>query len=167
VVAWVKLLHVTAIAFWTGGLVCLLFMHPKIATYAVSADIRHVMHRALSAFVAPAAYVAIGSGAWLIFLRETFVPWFTLKLIFVGLLIIVHMLIARSIMKLFDHSVTNTRWYVVSLMGVLAVAAMGILVLVLWKPEIDLAEYAAINQPGALQEVVRGYWPFETWPFPE
>jgi protoporphyrinogen IX oxidase len=165
VVAWAKLLHVVAISFWTGGLICILFLHPRISPNAVAADIRHVMHRTLSAFVAPAAYIAIGSGAWLIFLRQTFVPWFTFKLMFVGLLIIVHMLVARSIMNLFDDSVSNSRWYVTGLLGGVGVAALGVLVLVLWKPEIDLRDYAAIHQPGALQDVVRAYWPFETWPF--
>lgn len=161
-VAWVKLLHVTAIAFWAGGLICLLFLHPRLSPNAVAADIRHVMHRTLSAFIAPAAYVAIGSGAWLIFLRETYVAWFTFKLMFVGLLIIVHMLVARSIMNLFDDGVSNSRWYIVLLLGGWGLAVLGVLVLVLWKPEIDLREYAAIHQPGALQELVRAYWPFET-----
>ena len=163
-IAWVKLLHVTAIAFWAGGLICILFMHPRIASNASESQARHVMHFSLSTIIAPAAYIAIGSGAWLIFLRSTFVPWFSLKLVFVGLLIIAHMLIARSIMNLFGDRVANSTWYLVGLLSVIAIAVTGVLVLVLAKPEIDMREYAQIYRPGALRELMMQYWPFRHLP---
>jgi protoporphyrinogen IX oxidase len=165
VIAWVKLLHVTAIAFWAGGLICILFLHPKISRSSVESQMRDVMHFALSTIISPAAYIAIGSGAWLIFLRSTFVPWFTFKLVFVGLLIIAHMLIARSISNLFGDRSPNSLGFMVGLMSVVGVAVVGVLVLVLAKPEIDMREYAAIYEPGALREFAVQYWPFRYLPF--
>lgn len=163
-IAWVKLLHVTAISFWAGGLVCILFLHPRIARNASASQVRHVMHFSLRAIIAPAAYVAIASGAWLIFLRSTFVPWFSLKLVLVGLLIIAHVLVARAIMKLFGDRSSNSPVYLTGLLAVIAVAVIGVLVLVLAKPEIDMREYAQIYQPGALRAFVMQYWPFRYLP---
>jgi protoporphyrinogen IX oxidase len=164
VIAWVKLLHVTAIAFWAGGLICILFLHPRINRSPAEARIRDVMHFSLGTIIAPAAYIAIASGAWLIFLRSTFVPWFTFKLAFVGLLIIAHMLIARSIMNLFGDRTPNSLGFLIGLMTVIGVAVMGVLVLVLAKPEIDMREYAAIYEPGALRDFAMQYWPFRHLP---
>lgn len=163
-IAWVKLLHVTAISFWAGGLICILFLHPRITANVSPSQVRNIMHFSLSAIIAPAAYIAIASGAWLIFLRSTFVPWLSLKLVFVGLLIIAHMLIARSIMKLFGDRSSNSTGYLVGLLVLIAVAVLGVLVLVLAKPEIDMREYAQIYQPGALREFVMQYWPFRYLP---
>ncbi len=163
-IAWVKLLHVTSIAFWAGGLICILFLHPSINRSAPEARIRDVMHFSLSTLIAPAAYIAIGSGAWLIFLRSTFVPWFTFKLVFVGLLIVAHMLIARSITNLFGDRSPNSVGFLVGVMGVTGVAVVGVLVFVLAKPEIDMREYAAIYQPGALRDFAMQYWPFRDLP---
>lgn len=163
-IAWVKLLHVTAIAFWAGGLICILFLHPRLATNVPSSHVRQVMHFSLSTIIAPAAYIAIASGAWLIFLRSTFVPWFSLKLVFVGLLIVAHMLIARSIMRLFEDRRSNSAWYVIGLLGIIGVAVIGVLGLVLAKPDIDMRGYAQIYQPGALREFAMQYWPFRLLP---
>lgn len=164
VIAWVKLLHVTAISFWAGGLICILFLHPRIVANASPLQVRHVMHFSLSTIIAPAAYIAIGSGAWLIFLRSTFVPWFSLKLVFVGFLVLAHMLIARSIMNLFGDRSSDSTWYLVGLLTLIAIAVGGILVLVLAKPEIDMRAYAQIYQPGALREFAIQYWPFKHLP---
>lgn len=163
-IAWVKLLHVTAISFWVGGLVAILFLHPRISRSPIEAQMRDLMHFSLSRIIAPTAYIAIGSGAWLIFLQSTFVPWFTLKLAFVGLLIIAHMLIARSIMNLFGERSSNSPAYLVGLMSVIGIAVAGVLVLVLSKPEIDMRNYAEIYEPGALREFAMQYWPFRHLP---
>ena len=163
-IAWVKLLHVTAISFWAGGLICILFLHPRISRSPIEARMRDLMHFALSTLIGPAAYIAIGSGAWLIFLRSTFVPWFTFKLAFVGLLIIAHMLIARSITNLFGGRSSNSLGFILGVMGATGIAVTGVLVLVLAKPEIDMREYAAIYEPGALREFAMQYWPFRHLP---
>ncbi len=157
---WLKFLHVTAISFWAGGLICVMFLHPRLNAKVSFLRLREIMHYSLQVVIAPAAYLAIGSGAALIFLRETFVPWFSLKLVFVGILVIAHMLVTRAILNLFKHDVSNSGWYLGGLFTAISLATFAVLALVLAKPSLHASEFAALFEPGGLRVLAARYTPF-------
>ena len=67
--------------------------------------------------VSPAAFVAVGTGTALIFVSGTFVPWFTAKLFFVGLLVGVHVLTGLVIVRLFDEGEVYPVWRFLAVTG--------------------------------------------------
>ena len=77
-----KLLHLTMIAIWSGGLVALPFL--LFQRRSLTGEDLHRLHRLVRALyvsiLSPAAFVAIASGTALVFLRGTFVEWFSIKL---------------------------------------------------------------------------------------
>ena len=88
----IKFLHVGAIALWVGGLIGLPWLMAQRDGIRRRGG-RNALHRLHATartlhigLVSPAAVVAIVSGTALIFLRETYAPWFTAKLGFVVLL---------------------------------------------------------------------------------
>ena len=80
---WLKLLHLAAIAVWSAGLICLPALYVQRA-HVADKDSKHRLQAMVRflyvAILSPAAFVAVGSGTALIFVRQSFEPWFTLKL---------------------------------------------------------------------------------------
>ncbi|MFD1911542.1 CopD family protein [Halodurantibacterium flavum] len=159
IVLWLtKFAHVSAIALWAGGMIVLPFLFRQRSH--VEGDEEHRLHR-LTRFLyvtlmSPAAFIAVGTGIGLIFLRETFVEWFSLKLAAVGVLAGMHVLSGLLVLKLFD---TDERvkfgWPRTWVMTVVNLGAVGaILFLVLAKPGLDANRIAEIFAPGALRELV-------------
>jgi protoporphyrinogen IX oxidase len=154
-----KLVHVAAIAVWVGGLVSVPFL--LVQRHRLSGEAVHRLHRLVRSlhiqFVSPAAFVAIGTGIALIFLREVFFVWFTAKLYLVGLLVICHVLIGLLIVSTFEPEGRTGALVYTGLTGTTAAAALGVLYFVLAKPALDLgALTGAAFEPGGLEETIVG-----------
>lgn len=92
-VLWLKFIHLSAIAIWSAGLVCL----PGLCVARTSTLSGEALYRLQAAVrytcvvvVSPAAFVAIASGIALMFARQTFEPWFSIKLTLVAALVLMH-----------------------------------------------------------------------------
>ena len=97
-----KFVHLAAIAVWSGGLIVLPFLFWQRRTFALGQELDR-LHR-MTRFVyvgmaSPAAFIAIGSGTALIFLQATFQEWFSIKMVLVGAMVMLHVvagLVLRS-----------------------------------------------------------------------
>ncbi|WP_421950159.1 CopD family protein [Pelagibacterium sp.] len=152
-----KFVHIATISIWAAGLVCLpfLFAQRKDVPRPDALNRLHAMVRFFYVVIlSPAAFVAVGSGTGLIFLRSTFEPWFALKLALVGMMVITHILSGLLILKLFDEtSRYSTIRFVVVTGGTLAVVS-AILAVVSAKPDIDVSRLTPDwLLPGRLSEI--------------
>lgn len=154
-----KFVHIATIAIWASGLVCLPFLFAQRRD--VEAGHEHAIHRlhAMVRFLyvvilSPAAFLAVGSGTALIFLRSTYEPWFALKLFFVGLMVIIHLLSGLLILKLFDETGRYSRLRYLAVTGGTLIVVIAILTVVSAKPNIDfeslVPDWVA---PGALSRI--------------
>lgn len=148
-----KFIHITAIAIWSGGLICLPFLYAQ--RRALEGIPLHRLHNFSRFFyvvvVSPAAFAAIASGTFLIFLQATFTPWFSVKLAFVGALVLVHVTSGLQILRVFEPGkiYPTSRLIIVSTLTVVVVS--GIMAVVLGKP--DFGRSALLDEwlrPGAL-----------------
>jgi uncharacterized membrane protein len=124
--------------------------------------VEHDLHRlhAMTRFfyvviLSPAAFVAIGSGTVLIFLQQTFVPWFTVKLLFVGVFVLIHLLTGLVILKLFDEAGHYPNWRYVAVTIITTAVASVIIIVVSGKPDINIRDFQTdFFQPGRLGEML-------------
>lgn len=154
-----KSIHVVAIALWSAGLLSLPFLYRQ--RNGVEDKALHRIHaftrRFYVAAVSPAAFIAIGSGTALIFYRETFTVWFSLKLVMVALMMVVHVMMGLRVLTLFEEGKRYPAW-----LSAVATAASGILItailaLVLGKPEfIGQDPFTDVFRPGRLAEMADG-----------
>lgn len=154
-----KSLHLIALSIWCGGLIALPMMlsrHDSLISQDDYEVVRHRTHITYTMIVTPAAIIAVIAGTWLIFLRQVFVPWLFAKLVFVALLLVLHVWIGHSIVRIAekpgDHKPPNPYLPVT---GVLA-CATAILLFVLGKPDIDW-----VDMPQWLLTPRAGHLPFE------
>lgn len=148
-----KAAHAAAIIVWSAALVAtpgMLAERPKDS--GPDLDRLHRMARRLYVRIAsPAAFIAIGTGAALIFMRQTFVAWFSLKLALVFALVLVHVGVGAVMLRVFEpegriHTLTGRALTAAGMVSVVA-----ILWVVLAKPAIDLDALApGLFQPGGL-----------------
>ena len=152
-----KFVHLAAIAIWSGGLLVLPFLFWQRGTLATEADLDR-LHR-LTRFVyvgmaSPAAVVAIGSGTALIFLQATFQEWFSLKMVLVGAMVMLHVVAGLVLGHLFLPDGRFSLFSHLALTGAYLVLASAIIWIVLAKPHIDSTEFApGLFQPGALRQL--------------
>jgi len=103
--AWVKLLHICAIAIWSAGLLYLpgLFAeHPKART---EGDFRRVRQKTRFVFVtiaSPAAVIAVVTGTVMIPMVANLGGWLVLKLIGVAGLVMLHAYHGRLMARLLE-----------------------------------------------------------------
>ncbi len=154
-----KALHLITLGIWCGGLIALPLMlarHDFIVSRDEYRTIRHRTHQAYTTIVTPAAVIAVIAGTWLIFLRQAFVPWLFAKLVFVAVLLVLHVWIGHSIVRIAeepgDHKPPNPY---LPMTGVLA-CLTAILLMVLGKPDLDW-----ILMPEWLRMPRGGHLPFE------
>lgn len=156
---WVKFLHVAAISIWCAGLICLpglylqrAHVQDDDALYRMQALVRF----SYVTLISPAAFVSVASGIVLIFLRSTFIEWFSLKLVFVGLLVVLHIVTGLVIVRLFDKGRIFPVWRFVAVTVMTLIVTMAILFVVLGKPQLhwDWLPRDAMR-PGALGEFGR------------
>jgi putative membrane protein len=161
---WLKFLHVTAIAVWSAGLISLpglylrrAHVRDEDALHRLQALVRFLYVR----IVSPAAFIAVGSGTALIFLRGTFEPWFSVKLLLVGVLVFGHILTGLVIIRLFEEGNVYPVWRFLTVTVVSVVVVFAILFVVLGKPAFPDVVPAAMREPGALSDIVRDLNPFQ------
>lgn len=152
-----KLLHLSTISIWVGGLVVIPFLLTQ--RRGLTGQPLHRLHgliRTLYVIIlSPAAFLAIASGTALIFLQATFVEWFSIKLVFVGILVALHVKAGLLILRVFDPDGQFGRGAALFLTGATLASAAGVLVVVLWKPPIDaLALAPGSFEPGQLSEIL-------------
>lgn len=164
-IALVKFLHIAAIALWAGGIVSLPGLYVQRA-HVKDRDALHRLQRAVRfayvAIISPAAFLAVATGTTLIFLRQTFEPWFSVKLLFVGLLAVLHVLTGLVVIRLFREGEVYPVWRFVTATIVSGAVVVAIFFVVLAKPAIDLAVFDVLAEPGGLQRLYREFSPWET-----
>lgn len=164
-IAWLKLIHIAAIAVWMAGLLSLPGLYVQRA-HVLDDDQLYRLQRtvrfAYLALVSPAAFVAVASGTALIFAHEVFEPWLSLKLALVGALAVVHSLTGLVIIRLFREGEIYPVWRFVAVTALTMVLVLGVLYLVLAKPPMDLGLLPAVlSEPGALRRIVEDLNPWQ------
>lgn len=155
-----KFIHVATISLWAVGLVALPLLY--VQRRGLTGDRLHTLHSFTRflyvALISPAAFAAIGSGTALIFLRETYASWFSLKLLLVAAMTVIHILSGLMILKLFEPGGTYPAWRFIAVTVLTLLLVSGILTLVLAKPNLDGMEaFAEMFTPGALPGLLPGF----------
>jgi uncharacterized membrane protein len=153
-----KFIHLATIAIWSAGLIVLPFLFWQRRSLEMGAELDR-LHR-LTRFVyvgmtSPAAFLAIGSGTALIFLQTTFLEWFSLKMVLVGLLVMLHVMAGLTVMHLFEPGGNFSRLSYLALTVSYLVLTTAIIWVVLAKPHIDSNQFATnLFAPGGLRQVL-------------
>lgn len=154
-----KFVHIATIALWAGGLVVLPYLFWQRRLLAAGPELER-LHRVTRfvyvAMTSPAAFVAIGSGTALIFLESTFRESFTLKMLLVGIMVMLHVTAGLVAMRVFAPGGRFGPRSCVALTGAYLVLIAAILWVALAKPAIDSRQLApGLFEPGALAPLVR------------
>jgi uncharacterized membrane protein len=170
VTTFLKFVHLATIAVWSGGLIALPFLFWQRRGLVAGPDLdrlRRMTHFVYVAMTSPAAFVAIGSGTALIFLQATFREWFTLKMILVGAMVMLHVLAGLVAMRVFTPDGRFGLPSCVMLTGIYLVLIVAIIWIVLAKPAIDSRQFAGnLFQPGALAPLLRQIFGATSTPTP-
>jgi uncharacterized membrane protein len=155
-----KFLHAAAISLWSAGLLALPFIYRQRP--GLSGDDLYRLHIFTRyfyvGFVSPAAFVGIGTGTALIFLRETFVAWFSLKLLLVVAMTGIHLFSGLLILRLFEPKGHYPRWRFVTVTMLTLLVVSGILGLVLAKPILGpLQPLEEFFEPGSLAQAFASF----------
>ena len=149
-----KFVHLAAIAVWSGGLIVLPFLFWQRRTLTVGRDLDRLHRITRLVYVeltSPAAFIAIGSGTALIFLQATFQEWFSLKMLLVGIMAMLHVLAGLILLHLYSPEGRFGRFSYVALTSAYVVLITAIIWIVLAKPHIDSNQFAAhLFEPGGL-----------------
>jgi len=153
-----KFVHLAAIAIWSGGLLALpfLFWQRHMLQPGPDLDRLHRITRLVYVeLTSPAAFVAIASGTALIFAQATYTEWFSIKMVLVGLMAMLHVVAGLVMHQLFSPSGRFGRLSFVSLTSSYAVLIVAIVWVVLAKPHIDSNQFAKhLFEPGGLARAV-------------
>ncbi len=149
-----KFTHLAAIAIWSAGLIVLpfLFRQRRALDVGTELDRLHRMTRFVYVGMAsPAAFVAIASGTALIFLQATFQEWFSVKMVLVGGMAMLHVVAGLVLAGLFLADGRFGRASYVALSSAYIVLITAIIWIVLSKPHINSNQFATdLFRPGAL-----------------
>ncbi len=149
-----KFIHLAAIALWSGGLIALPFLFWQRRLLKPGEELEQLHRVARLVFVeltSPAAFIAIASGTVLIFLQRTFQEWFSLKMVLVGIMAMLHVVAGLVMHQLFLPNGRFGRLAYLALSSAYIVVIAGILWVVLAKPHIDANQIAAhLFEPGGL-----------------
>jgi len=163
-IALAKFLHIAAIALWAAGIVSLPGLYVQRA-HVEDRDallrLQRIVRFAYVAIISPAAFLGIATGTVLIFLRQTFEPWFSVKLAFVGLLAVLHALTGLVVIRLFREGEIYPVWRFVTATILTGAVVVAIFFVVLAKPAIDLALFDVLAEPGGLKRLYRDLSPWE------
>jgi uncharacterized membrane protein len=157
VTVFLKFAHLAAIAVWSGGLIVLPFLMWQRQALAAGPDLDR-LHR-MTRFVyvgmtSPAAFIAIASGTALIFLQATFEEWFSLKMVLVGGMVMLHVVAGLALVSVFTPGGRFGLLSHVSLTTGYLVLICAIIWIVLAKPHIDSNAVApGLFKPGALRQL--------------
>ena len=154
-----KFVHIATIAVWAGGLIVLPYLFWQRRLFAAGPELDR-LHR-VTRFVyvvmtSPAAFVAIGSGTALIFLQSAFREWFTIKMLLVGAMVMLHVVAGLVAVRVFAPDGRFGSRSCVALTTLYCVLIVAILWVVLAKPAIDSTQFATeLFKPGALAPWLR------------
>jgi len=152
-----KFVHLAAIAVWSGGLIGLPFLFWQRRALTAGPDLDRLHRIARLVYVeltSPAAFIAIGSGTALIFLQATFEEWFSLKMLLVAIMAMLHVVAGLVLLHLFSPQGRFGRFSYVALTSAYVVLIAAILWIVLAKPHIDANQFAVhLFEPGALARI--------------
>ena len=153
-----KFIHLAAIAIWSGGLLVLPFLFWQRRAFTAGQDLDRLHRITRMVYVeltSPAAFIAIASGTALIFLQATFTEWFTIKMVLVGLMAMLHVVAGLVMHRLFAPNGRFGRLSFVALASSYAVLITAIVWVVLAKPHIDSNQFAAhLFEPGGLARLL-------------
>lgn len=156
-IVWLKAVHILALMVWCAGLFILPIIFARRSSLR-DEPLREAHRFARSVFIhvtSPAALVTIAAGTSLIFLRDVFTIWMSLKLVAVGALVVLHVRHGYVLLHLFEPGQGYGRWRQYTAASVLSVLIVTILALVLAKPEFDVRflppDYL---RPGKLQSLL-------------
>jgi len=153
-----KFVHLAAIAIWSGGLIALPSLFWQRRTIEAGPDLDRLHRIARLVYVeltSPAAFIAIGSGTALIFLQATFQEWFSLKMLLVGAMAMLHVMAGLILLHLFLPTGRFGRFSYIGLTSAYVVLITAILWIVLAKPHIDSTLVAThLFEPGALARIL-------------
>jgi len=167
-IVWLKLLHIAAVCVWMAGLVSLPGLYVQRARI-VQGDRLYMLQRtvrfAFLTVVSPAAFLAIASGAALIFASQAFQPWLSAKLAIVAVLSLLHTLTGLVIIRLFEEGQIYPVWRFVAVTAVTVALIIAVLALVLAKPDLEWSSLvpSVLTEPGGLRRLARDLSP---WPIP-
>ena len=165
-----KFVHIATIALWSGGLIVLpyLFWQRRLLAAGPELDRLHRITRFVYvAMTSPAAVVAIGTGTALIFLQGTFREWFTLKMVLVGAMVMLHVVAGLVAVRVFAPDGRFGSRSCVALTSLYLVLIVAIIWVVLAKPTIDSTQFAAeLFEPGALAPWLRQLFGATSTPTP-
>jgi protoporphyrinogen IX oxidase len=154
VIILLKFVHLAAIAIWSGGLLALPFLFWQRRALQAGPDLDQLHRVARLVYVeltSPAAFIAIASGTVLIFLQATFEEWFTIKMVLVGLMAMLHVVAGLVMHQLFSPNGRFNRLSFVTLSCTYSVVIVAIIWVVLAKPQIDSNQFAThLFEPGGL-----------------
>lgn len=162
-IVWLKFLHISAIAIWAAGLIGLpgLFLQRTGLAGDSLFRLQNLVRFAYVAIISPAAFLAIASGTALVFLNETFAPWFLLKLALIVLMVAAHTRTGMIIVRLFHDNQSYPMWRTITATIAVTLVITAILIVVLMKPAIDDDLLPrALSQPGALRSIVTNIIPW-------
>jgi putative membrane protein len=163
VIVAMKVVHVSGLAVWCGGLLLLpaaLALRNGVGPGRELDSLHRLVRAAYVGIVSPAALAAIASGLTLIFLREVYDVWMQAKLAVVTLLVMLHLWTGRIVQSVFRPGRRFGLVRNLSLTGGVAGAIMGILWLVLGKPMLGLEFLPAwMRRPGGLQSLLETMMP--------
>ncbi|WP_197688384.1 CopD family protein [Bradyrhizobium lablabi] len=149
-----KFVHLAAIALWSGGLIALPFLFWQRRTLEAGLDLDRLHRVTRLVYVeltSPAAFIAIGSGTALIFLQATFAEWFSLKMVLVGIMAMLHVVAGLVLLHLFLPEGRFSWPSYLALTSAYIVLITAIVWIVLAKPHIDSNQFAAhLFEPGGL-----------------
>lgn len=161
---WLKLLHFAAIAIWSAGLISLPSLYVRRAQVPDD-ESRHRLQVLVRFFyvviISPAAFVAVASGTALIFLRAPFEPWFSLKLLLVGAMVLLHVFTGLIIIRLFEVGKTYPLWRSAAATTLTSAIVGSILLVVLAKPDLPNLMPEILNEPGGLKRLAADLNPFQ------
>ncbi|AHB49250.1 membrane protein [Hyphomicrobium nitrativorans NL23] len=173
-IAFVKLIHIAAVAIWVGGLIALPACHRRLGQLqarprvqgghemdASEQRLRDAARFAYVAIVSPAAFVAVTTGIVLIFQGGVVDPWFAVKLAFIVVLVVAHSLAGQTTARLSGKGSAYPAWRYVGATGLAGAITLATVAVSLSKPSLDgVSIPPALREPGALKTIVERVIPW-------
>ena len=154
VTTFLKFVHLAAIALWSGGLIALPFLFWQRRDLKAASDLDRLHRVTRLVYVeltSPAAFVAIASGTALIFVQATFAEWFSLKMLLVGMMAMLHVVAGLVLLQLFLPDGRFSQLSYLALTCAYIVLITAIVWIVLAKPHVDSNLIAVhLFEPGGL-----------------
>ena len=119
-----------------------------------------IVRYAFVTVISPAAFLAVVSGVALIFGQQTYAAWFSIKLLFVGFLVVTHVLTGLIIIRLFKEGEVYPVWRFVLATVATSIVVAAIVFVALAKPTVDFDLPDVLRRPGGLKALVERLSPW-------